>query len=549
MRGTNNLRALCLALALPFALAACGASQTASPDASGRPSASATTQSPDSTSSSAPHPTPLAGDPDAILLQFDATPDSIVDPFGDSLSDGIGSGSHWYLPGPDFTLYGNGTIIYRNDEADRVAAADLNGRSIIGPPLSTVRLDSEQVQEVLDFAWEEGGLADALPAYSTGAVDLFTSGTFEISAGDRRKRVTVRGLHPDPAHPDPETRLRLLALADYLRTIDRHLGVEPEPWVPDRFWASLRVVDTSFVGGPLNEWPWPNIRPEGWIDGRRSLTPSEVAALGLGPLPGGYCCSLVSGPDGNDPPFSGYGISLAPALPRPIATDAVADVVTTDLVVRSAPGTGGDSQILEGRLEAPQLLYVADGPAPADGFDWYLVQPFSYDAPVSPPVPVGWVAAAGRDGEPWIAARDLGCPPPDLDSIARLSDIGRLACFGNQEISLQGIHDVCFANDTSTAEPAWLLSTGCTLRHANYTPGATGGFGPFVMRVRELAANATSLVGTWVYVTGHFDDPAAAGCAPDAVDGEPPLPPELWELRCRTEFVATSISDTPPASD
>jgi hypothetical protein len=549
MRRTNSLRALCLAVALPFALAACGASQTASPDASGRPSASASTPRPESTSSSAPHPTPLAEDPDAILLQFDATPDSIVDPFGDPNTDGIGTGSHLYLPGPDFTLYADGRVIFRNDEEERRNEPNLDGRSIIGPPLLTVRLSQEQVREVLDFAWEEGGLADALPVYSTGAVDLFVSGSFEMSAGDRHRRVFMHGLFPDPGHPDPETRLRLLGLVEYLRNIDVRLGIEPEPWVPDRFWAGLRVVDTSFVGGPLSEWPWPHIQPEGWVDGRRSLSPSEVAALGLGPLPGGYCCSLVAGPDGNDPPFTGYGISLAPALPRPIATDGVADVVTTDLVVRTAPGTGDDSTILDGRLEAPQLLYVADGPVTADGFDWYLVQPFSYESLASPPVPAGWVAAGSRDGEPWIAPRDIGCPPEDLDAIATLSGLSQLACFGEREIALHGILGECFSNDTGTAEPAWMLRRGCTLLHANYSPRVTGGYGAFVFRTKELAVPAPSLAGTRIHVTGHFDDPGAADCSPEPIQGEEPLPPKLVELYCRTQFVATSISDSPPADD
>jgi hypothetical protein len=549
MRRTNGLRALCLAFALPFALAACGASQTMSPDPSGGSSPASASPNADSAPPSATPPAPLADDPDTVLLQFDATPDSIVDPFGDPNSDGIGTGSLWLLPGPDFTLYADGRVIYRNDEAERMASPNLDGRSIIGPPLLTARLSQEQVRQVLDYAWEEGGLADALQTYSTGAVDLYTSGTFEIAAGDRHKRVLMLGLHPDPGHPDPETRLRLLSLADYLRNIDVRLGIEPEPWAPDRFWAQLRVVDTSFVGPPQVEWPWPHIQPGGWVDGRRSVSPSEVAALGLGPLPGGYCCFLVSGPDGDDPPVTAYGISLSPALPRPIATDAVADVVTTDLVVRTAPGIGADSRILDGRLEAPQLLYVADGPVSADGFDWYLVQPFSYDYLPAPPVPAGWVAAGSRDGEPWIAARAIGCPPADLDSIVRLNAISRLACFGNQEISLEGIHGDCFLNDTSTAEPAWLLSRGCALLYSGYDQGVTPSPGALLMRIEELTSATTSLAGTWVYVTGHFDDPAAADCLPPAAPGDAPLPPELAALRCRTEFVATSISDTPPASD
>jgi hypothetical protein len=71
------------------------------------------------------------------------------------------------------------------------------------------------------------------------------------------------------------------------------------------------------------------------------------------------------------------GEPSTPSLWRPprFIQGAIAQVVTTDLVVRSAPGTGSDSRVYDTRLASPTLLYVFDGPVAVDGYDWYLVLP------------------------------------------------------------------------------------------------------------------------------------------------------------------------------
>ena len=46
-------------------------------------------------------------------------------------------------------------------------------------------------------------------------------------------------------------------------------------------------------------------------------------------------------------------------------------------------------------------MVVLDGPVQASGYDWYLVQP-TIMSDTEQPYPFGWVAAAGKDGEPWI---------------------------------------------------------------------------------------------------------------------------------------------------
>jgi hypothetical protein len=522
-----------LGVGVALILAACSSAASPSPTATHpEPSASAAP-------SGEPTPGPATYAPDAILLQFDATPDAVIDPYGDPLNDGIG-GNLWFLPGPDFTMYGDGTVIFRDDEAAR-AAPGRDGRSFTPPALSIGQLSAAEVQEVLDHAWSDGGLAEAKDHYPTGAQDLFISASFTIAAGDRQKHVQVDGLFTDPGGPGVADRERLVALAEYLRHVDTSLDVEVQPWHPDQYWGSLREVDTSFVGNPAYGWPWTDIEPEGWLGGRRSLTPSDVAAIGLGDVPGGYCCHLMSGPDDDDPPYFAYGLTITPMWPERIHTDAVAEVVTTDLVVRTEPGTDAStSQVLQPTLAAPQLLYVVDGPVAADGYDWYLVEPFAPDYLPHQPVPHGWLPAGGRDGEPWIASTTLSCPPASLDASSRLSDVARLACYGNQALTLEGTFGGWFVSDPVQTSPAWLAHSGCSLYPDGYQEDITPGPAWLAMRLNEVPVDAQP--GDRVRVEGHFDDPVARTCTTVPIAGEPVPIPELVVLWCRTQFVATAIT-------
>jgi hypothetical protein len=523
-------------LVLALLVAACSKSPSPSPAASTQVAASSV-PSPSADASPTPTPTPPSYDPASILLQFDATPDAVVDPFGDTRLDRIG-GNLWYVPGPDFTLYGDGTVIFRDDEAAR-ANPQLDGRNFIAPPLSIGHLSAGQVEEVLNHAWHAGGLADAKRLYETGAQDLYISATFTMSAGQREKHVELRGLFLDPSSRDADERKRLVGLADYLRHLDESIGIDVQPWNPDRYWGGLQVVDTSFTGDPRNEWPWDDIGLEGWLGGRRSLLPSHVEALGIGAVPGGYCCHLMSGPGGDDPPYTGYGLSIAPAFPEPIETDAVAEVVTIDLVVRTAPGTDdATSTILKPTLDSPRLLYVVDGPVAADGYDWYLVQAFAEDFLPHGPMPGGWLAAGGQDGEPWIAPWSIYCPPAELGEVSRLSEVARLACYGGQTLTLEGTFGGCFVSDPAVISPEWLAHTGCNLLPDGYRADVIPGTGSLVLRLHGVQINAAS--GARIRVRGHFDDPAAQTCTSQSTADPAPIP-ELVVLGCRTQFVVTAV--------
>lgn len=90
----------------------------------------------------------------------------------------------------------------------------------------------------------------------------------------------------------------------------------------------------------------------------------------------------------------------APAQADPFVGKVVV-TVTDDLVVRSQPRVADDSVIYRPYLPRGTELRVIDGPVKASGYTWYQVIPVSFVLTGRPAN--GWVAVAGKDGEPWIA--------------------------------------------------------------------------------------------------------------------------------------------------
>ena len=140
-------------------------------------------------------------------------------------------------------------------------------------------------------------------------------------------------------------------------------------------------------------------------------------------------------------------------------------VVTTladdGLRVRSQPRISDDSEKYDPLLPLGTQLYVLDGPVSASGYTWYQVAPLTSAAPDldfrgSGALPSGWVASAGRDGEPWIAADAFDCPPlpTDFRSLAALPPAVGLACFPRMPITVE----------------ARLISCNCDIDGAWYTP-------------------------------------------------------------------------------
>ena len=93
--------------------------------------------------------------------------------------------------------------------------------------------------------------------------------------------------------------------------------------------------------------------------------------------------------------------ALPPAGPSDPLLNAVVVTVSDRVRVRSEPRVSDDSIKYEPVLPLGTELLVLDGPAWASGYTWYKVAPASWVGLEGPGY--GWVALAGKDGEPWIA--------------------------------------------------------------------------------------------------------------------------------------------------
>lgn len=268
--------------------------------------------------------------------------------------------------------------------------------------------------------------------------------------------------------------------------------------------------------------------------------------------------ALPSAPPSTPPAASP---SVAPShtpTARPAAAikvDGIAVVVTNDLRVRSKPRVADDSALLAPLLSDGREVFVVDGPVTASGFDWYQVQPLrATDEFVD--LPFGWVAAAGKDGEPWLSGDGVRCParPADFAAFMAIRPLIGLACFGDADLSVAARlgqpEATCGVDIGWTIEPDWL---GSTCPHPTfYVVGLTATDQSFDavldpdLDVRGLHPGVEPPDLLDVRVTGHFDHRAAKTCRGVAYEPGVKVPlsgPEVV-LACRAQFVITAIKTT-----
>ena len=293
-----NPRLTLLAVAL-LAVAACTPAAPPSgspgPGGSGSPSPSPTSAQP----STIEHPT---GATDIVLRYEEGGGFALVE--------------HNVTQVPVFTLYGGGTILFRNPMDQPAPNKNFSLRYL---PLKTAKLSEDQIQQVLDFAINRGGLGIARDNYPNDQMADAGAATFTLRAGGREKVVSIYGLNETGAEgPDALARQNFLALAERLRNFDDGGTYPTVAYEPPAYRAVL--IDNSGVVAPLRAWPWPNLMPSDFPARKdpnapfgfpqRILTPAEVEAIGLGDVRGGALRIYLQGPDGHQ-----YSLSLRPLLP------------------------------------------------------------------------------------------------------------------------------------------------------------------------------------------------------------------------------------------
>lgn len=225
------------------------------------------------------------------------------------------SGWGSFEPGPEFTLFGDGTVIVRNALGELPPAV---GPIVRAHPFRIAHLDEDQVQSLLHLAIGEGGLGDANEQYestSTDTDDASSAAAFMIRAGGLDKRVEMFG----PVHP-------FSSLRDHLLFFAERSGIPTQVWVPGSYWGLLIEVSSWIEVGVLQDppdsaiaaWPWEGISP--WVVGtatdpvdesrRRVMSADEAAVLGLSDNGGVVQQIYLLGPDGTI-----YSFSLWPMLP------------------------------------------------------------------------------------------------------------------------------------------------------------------------------------------------------------------------------------------
>jgi hypothetical protein len=283
----STLRPL-LAVPIVLLVAACSAAAAPSPSASpgGSPTVSPS-PSPTDAGEALEHPT---GATDVILRMSQGG--GFV-PIGWAATEG-----------PSFTLFGDGTVVTR----DELAPFPDPGPSglILAAPFFTATMPSDQVDGLLRFALTEGGLGTARARYENGMIADAPTTTFTVNAGGVEKTVEVYalGIAAD-GDPDAPIKAAFVGLMERLQAIATELPATGEVYQPDRWRGALIEAEAGQVQDPI-DWPWPDIDPSDFVAddaiGRgfpsRVMSLEELEVLGLGDLAGGIQNIGLTAPDG-----------------------------------------------------------------------------------------------------------------------------------------------------------------------------------------------------------------------------------------------------------
>jgi hypothetical protein len=232
-------------------------------------------------------------------------------------------------------------------------------------------------------------------------------------------------------------------------------------------------------------------------------------------------------------------VTPAPATtPIALAPGSLVEVLFPGVNFYLTPDRNGD---MLSDLPHGERLWIVDGPTPAGGESWYRVQ--WQPTPTYDGIP-GWMPDT-LDGHPVVEPVALRCPSSirDVVDLVDLVAAERLACFGDRPITLGPVTLRGGVDKTSpaTGSPAWLADSATIAMFGS--AGPQGVEGPLLVRAEPDLA--TLPLDTWLEITGHFDDPAAAGCqrswTGDA--GSTPSPETTAEqvFSCREQFVITAV--------
>ncbi|MFL5669019.1 MAG: hypothetical protein ACJ77U_06500 [Chloroflexota bacterium] len=230
-------------------------------------------------------------------------------------------GGGFVMPGflasqaPIFTLYGDGTVIFRNPANQGPAPV---GNVFRQGLFRTAHLSEEQIQATLEMAIGQGQLGIAKREYESAQVADASTALFTVNAGGLKKTVSVYALGIDtPNMADALPRAAFQKLAERLGDFDQGGSIETGAYVPSKYRGIL------MDGGPgdpaAKPWPWKDLAPADFTIPAdpnaiqfpvHVLTAEQVAALGVEDPEGGFQGATLVGPKGTF-----YSLSVRPLLP------------------------------------------------------------------------------------------------------------------------------------------------------------------------------------------------------------------------------------------
>ncbi len=220
---------------------------------------------------------------------------------------------------PEFTLYGDGTLIVRDPARMYLEPVSPDGIARLVPFL-TARLPEAAIQALLADAIGPGGLGLARLDYPPLTIADAPSTTFILRAGGFDKQVVVGALGFEQAGSvgDRQPRQAFQALARRLLAPGLG-GVSSTEYSPTAYRGILfDAIDTG-TSVPIRAWPWTTFGPGDFTVSTtpgamqvpvRTLTSADVAVLGLDGLAGG---ASSIGPRASDGKV--YRLALRPLLP------------------------------------------------------------------------------------------------------------------------------------------------------------------------------------------------------------------------------------------
>jgi hypothetical protein len=211
-----------------------------------------------------------------------------------------------FIETPQFILYGNDVALFRAPVPADAGIADPR------PPFQCLQLTPDEVDELLTFALDEIGLADADAEYPNPNITDVGSTFFTIDAAGVDKTVSIFALGFDMAPEDQlEDRARFSVLAELLGDFGETVEGEQPYDVPA--YPALLEADRSDAPEDGTAWPWTDILPDELVleDAATgvALTPEQVAMVTTVPN-GGQAFIPVTSPDGTP-----LVLSIKPLLP------------------------------------------------------------------------------------------------------------------------------------------------------------------------------------------------------------------------------------------